>query len=119
MGIDVELVEGVGPVVARAGCERAPTSRGCGSRTGGFGAGARGGAPGPRGARAGTRAASGSAAARSPSPGYLVEGKPSRDFLRVKELMYRDPAVWHALMEKLADGFRRVRARAGATRAPT
>jgi len=37
--------------------------------------------------------------------GYLVEGKPSRDFVRVKELMYREPAVWHALMEKLATAF--------------
>jgi uroporphyrinogen decarboxylase len=37
--------------------------------------------------------------------GYLVEGKPSRDFVRVKELMYREPSVWHALMERLSDGF--------------
>jgi uroporphyrinogen decarboxylase len=39
--------------------------------------------------------------------GYLVEGKPSREFLRVKELMYREPATWHALMDKLADQFAR------------
>jgi uroporphyrinogen decarboxylase len=37
--------------------------------------------------------------------GYLIEGKPSRDFLRVKSLMYSDPGLWHALMEKLADTF--------------
>jgi uroporphyrinogen decarboxylase len=37
--------------------------------------------------------------------GYLVEGKPSRDFLTVKQLMYREPAVWHTLMEKLAATF--------------
>jgi uroporphyrinogen decarboxylase len=37
--------------------------------------------------------------------GYLVEGKPSREFLKVKQLMYSEPAVWHALMEKLADTF--------------
>ena len=37
--------------------------------------------------------------------GYLVEGKPSRDFLKVKALMYREPGVWHLLMEKLADTF--------------
>jgi len=37
--------------------------------------------------------------------GYLVEGKPSREFLEVKALMYREPIVWHALMEKLADTF--------------
>jgi uroporphyrinogen decarboxylase len=37
--------------------------------------------------------------------GYLVEGKPSRDFLGVKQLMYGDSGVWHALLEKLADTF--------------
>ena len=39
--------------------------------------------------------------------GYLVEGKPSRDFAKVKALMYREPQAWHALMETLADGFAR------------
>ena len=37
--------------------------------------------------------------------GYLVEGRPSREFTTVKTLMYREPAVWHALMETLADTF--------------
>jgi uroporphyrinogen decarboxylase len=37
--------------------------------------------------------------------GYLVEGRPSREFATVKALMYREPAVWHALMEKLAAMF--------------
>jgi uroporphyrinogen decarboxylase len=37
--------------------------------------------------------------------GYLVEGKPSREFLKVKQLMYSEPAVWHALMGKLAETF--------------
>jgi uroporphyrinogen decarboxylase len=37
--------------------------------------------------------------------GYLVEGKPSREFATVKALMYGEPAVWHALMEKLAETF--------------
>jgi uroporphyrinogen decarboxylase len=49
--------------------------------------------------------------------GYLVEGRPSRDFLRVKELMYREPATWHALLEKLSEQFARyaaAQARAGA-----
>ena len=39
--------------------------------------------------------------------GYLVEGRPSREFVHVKSLMYREPAVWHALMEKLATTFAR------------
>src|SRR5579871_1140968 len=37
--------------------------------------------------------------------GYLVEGRPSRDFAVTKALMYREPAVWHALLEKLAETF--------------
>jgi uroporphyrinogen decarboxylase len=39
--------------------------------------------------------------------GYLVEGRPTRDFLTVKTLMYRDPDVWHALADKLAEAFAR------------
>jgi uroporphyrinogen decarboxylase len=49
--------------------------------------------------------------------GYLVEGRPSRDFLRVKSLMHREPRVWHALLEKLSDTFTayvQAKARAGA-----
>jgi len=37
--------------------------------------------------------------------GYLVEGRASRDFRRVKELMYRSPDVWHELARRLADAF--------------
>jgi uroporphyrinogen decarboxylase len=37
--------------------------------------------------------------------GYLIEGKPTRDFLRTKRCMYGDPEVWHALMDKLAATF--------------
>jgi uroporphyrinogen decarboxylase len=36
---------------------------------------------------------------------YLVEGRGSRDFLAAKELMYREPEVWHALLERLAESF--------------
>jgi uroporphyrinogen decarboxylase len=34
---------------------------------------------------------------------YLVEGKPSRDFIRVKGFMYREPDLWHDLMTRLSD----------------
>ena len=34
---------------------------------------------------------------------YLIEGQPTRDFIKVKTLMYRDPKTWHALMGKLSD----------------
>jgi len=37
--------------------------------------------------------------------GYLIEGKPSRDFKLTKACMYGQPEVWHALLEKLADTF--------------
>jgi len=34
--------------------------------------------------------------------GYLIEGKPSRDFLTTKTMMYAEPALWDALMTRLA-----------------
>jgi uroporphyrinogen decarboxylase len=37
--------------------------------------------------------------------GYLIEGKPTRDFVKTKTLMYREPEVWHALMDRLARTF--------------
>jgi uroporphyrinogen decarboxylase len=33
---------------------------------------------------------------------YLIEGRPSRDYGIAKSLMYGQPEVWHALMEKLS-----------------
>jgi uroporphyrinogen decarboxylase len=49
--------------------------------------------------------------------GYLIEGKPSREFLKVKSMMYREPGLWHSLMSKLAEQFARYvqgKVRAGA-----
>jgi len=34
---------------------------------------------------------------------YLVEGRPSRTYEHTKALMHLDEALWHALMERLAD----------------
>jgi len=34
---------------------------------------------------------------------YLIEGRPSKNYLKTKELMYSEPAVWHSLMQKLGD----------------
>jgi uroporphyrinogen decarboxylase len=34
---------------------------------------------------------------------YLVEGGPSRDHVRTKTLMHREPRLWSALMDRLAD----------------
>jgi uroporphyrinogen decarboxylase len=33
--------------------------------------------------------------------GYLIEGKPSREFVRTKTMMYSEPHLWDALMERL------------------
>ena len=32
---------------------------------------------------------------------YIIEGRPSRDYALAKAMMYDQPEVWHALMEKL------------------
>jgi uroporphyrinogen decarboxylase len=37
--------------------------------------------------------------------GYLIEGKPTREFVQTKRCMYAQPEVWHALMDKLTDTF--------------
>src|SRR5579859_379207 len=34
---------------------------------------------------------------------YMIEGRPSRDYGIAKALMYGQPEVWHALMEKLTE----------------
>lgn len=33
---------------------------------------------------------------------YLIEGRPSRDYATAKAFMYREPAAWHDLMERLS-----------------
>ena len=48
---------------------------------------------------------------------YLIEGKPTRDFVHTKALMHGQPEVWHALMERLSRivvSFLRANAAAGA-----
>lgn len=34
---------------------------------------------------------------------YLIEGRPSKNYLRTKEMMYSEPELWHELMRKLGD----------------
>lgn len=49
---------------------------------------------------------------------YLVEGGPSKDLARTKALMYGDPALWRALLDRLAQvsgEFLRVQVAAGAS----
>ena len=105
MGLDVELVEGVGPVIAEPVRTLADVER---LRV-----------PDPeeafaplleairivRGELDPEQAVVGFCGGPFTVAGYLVEGKPSREFATVKAMMYSEPAVWHALMAKLADCF--------------
>jgi uroporphyrinogen decarboxylase len=105
MGVDVELVENVGPVIGQPLRSAADVERL--------------GVPDPtesvptileavRLVRAELRddqAVVGFCGGPFTVAGYLIEGKPSRDFMTVKELMYREPDTWHSLLDKLADTF--------------
>jgi uroporphyrinogen decarboxylase len=105
MGVEVELVEGVGPVVPDAVRSGAAVER---LRVPDAGEAFAPILEAVRLVRADLeeeRAVIGFCGGPFTVAGYLVEGRPSRDFLRVKRLMYGEPAVWHALMEKLADTF--------------
>jgi uroporphyrinogen decarboxylase len=105
MGIDVELVEGVGPVVERPVASGADVER------------LRAPAPAEavpeflaaislvRAELESDRAVIGFCGGPFTVAGYLVEGRPSRDFQKTKRLMYAEPAAWHALMGRLAEAF--------------
>jgi uroporphyrinogen decarboxylase len=105
MGLDVDLVEGVGPVIADPVRTLADVER------------LRVPDPGEafaplleairivRAELAPEQAVVGFCGGPFTVAGYLVEGKPSREFATVKTMMYSEPRVWDALMEKLADCF--------------
>jgi uroporphyrinogen decarboxylase len=115
MGVEVELVENVGPVVERPVATTAEVDRLV--------------VPEPeesvpeileavRIVRAELRpdqGVVGFAGGPFTVAGYLIEGRPTRDFVKTKGLMYGAPKVWHALMEKLTETFvRYLRAKAAA-----
>jgi len=100
MGVDVELVENVGPVVAEPIRGLADLER------------LRPGEPPAEILEAirivrrelrPDQAVVGFCGGPFTVAGYLVEGRPSREFTTVKTLMYREPEVWHGLMERLAE----------------
>jgi uroporphyrinogen decarboxylase len=105
MGLDVELVEGVGPVLETPVRSAADVERLV--------------RPEPdsayaplveairivRGELSAERAVVGFCGGPFTVAGYLVEGRPTRELTRVKALMYGEQAVWNALMERLADCF--------------
>jgi uroporphyrinogen decarboxylase len=100
MGVDFELVENVGPVIARPIASPAEVDR----------------LVVPAGEEAAPEviAAVRQVVAQSPVPviafsgapftlaSYLIEGRPSRDFARVKAFMYSEPEAFDRLLAKLA-----------------
>jgi uroporphyrinogen decarboxylase len=104
LGIDVELVEGVGPVVAHPVASAADVARLRVSEPDGAVLEA---IRIVRGELDVDKALVGFCGAPFTVAGYLVEGKPSRDFVRTRALMYSEPATWHALLDVLADQFAR------------
>jgi uroporphyrinogen decarboxylase len=105
MGVDVELVENVGPVIADPVRTSADVER---LRV-----------PDPdeavpfileavrlvRAELTAEKAVIGFAGGPFTVAGYLIEGKPTREFVQTKRCMYGHPEVWHGLMDKLADTF--------------
>jgi uroporphyrinogen decarboxylase len=105
MGVSVELVEGVGPVIdppvrSAADVKRLrtpPPETGCATVLEAIGL--------IRAELPAEKALVGFCGAPFTVACYLVEGRASRDFLPAKELMHREPAIWHALLERLTETF--------------
>ena len=105
MGVELDLVENVGPVVERPVRSSADVERLT--------------VPEPeesvpfileavrlvREALPPERAVIGFAGGPFTVAGYLIEGTPTREFKLTKACMYGQPEVWHALMEKLSAAF--------------
>ena len=104
MGIEVDLVEGVGPVVERPIRTAADVERLVVPEPDAF-------APVLEAVRlvrrelAPERAVIGFCGGPFTVAGYLVEGRPSRELPLTKALMLSEPATWDALMAKLAETF--------------
>jgi uroporphyrinogen decarboxylase len=105
LGIAVELVENVGPVVREPIRLAADLDRLTQGAPEEYAAGILGAIAIVRGELRPDQAVVGFCGGPFTVAGYLVEGKPSRDFLGVKRLMYGDPGTWHGLMGRLADCF--------------
>ncbi|HET9287450.1 MAG TPA: uroporphyrinogen decarboxylase [Gaiella sp.] len=106
MGIDVELVEGVGPVVERPVRSAADVERLHVPEAEAFE---------PvleavrmvRGELGRDKAVIGFCGGPFTVAGYLVEGRPSRELPRTKALMLGEPGTWEALMAVLSETFAR------------
>jgi uroporphyrinogen decarboxylase len=107
MGVEVELVEGVGPVVEEPIDSAAAVEQLRVAEPEEWAAPILEAVRLVRGELETERALVGFCGGPFTVAGYLVEGGPSRDFVRTKTLMYREPATWHALMERLTEQFSR------------
>src|SRR5690349_10100477 len=115
MGVDVELVEGVGPVVEERIDSAGAVQRLQVAEPEEWAAPILEAVRLVRSELEPERALVGFCGGPFTVAGYLVEGRPSRDFVRTKTLMYSEPEIWHSLMEKLTEQFARyVTATAGA-----
>jgi uroporphyrinogen decarboxylase len=116
VGVDLDIVPGVGPVVADpirtpADLDRLPPLTADDVTTVAEGVRQVVGELGPT-------PLIGFAGAPFTLASYLVEGGPSRNHVRTKALMYGDEATWHALLDRLAGiagEFLRVQVEAGAS----
>jgi uroporphyrinogen decarboxylase len=107
MGVEVELVENVGPVVADPIRSTADVGRLTVPEPGESVPWTLESVRLVREALAPEQAVIGFAGGPFTVAGYLIEGKPTREFKLTKACMYGSPEVWHPLMEKLAETFRR------------
>jgi uroporphyrinogen decarboxylase len=114
MGVDVELVEGVGPVVEHPIRSAADLDRLKVVEPEGWAEPILEAVRLVRRELGPERALVGFCGGPFTVAGYLVEGRPSRDFARTKQLMFREPRTWHALLDRLADQFSRYVAAAAA-----
>jgi len=116
MGVGVELVEGVGPVLAQPVRTGADVER-LGSLDPGSVAPVLDAIGLVRAELRADQAVVGFCGGPFTVAGYLVEGRPSRDFALTKKLMYSEPDVWASLLARLSDAFAAyalAQARAGA-----
>jgi uroporphyrinogen decarboxylase len=105
MGVDVELVEGVGPVVAAPIRDSAAVERLVVAEPEEVLPFALEAISLVRAELSSDRAVVGFAGGPFTVAGYLIEGKPSRTFVETKRMMYAQPELWHELMDKLAKAF--------------
>src|SRR3954451_15048208 len=105
MGVGVELVEGLGPVIAEPIRSAAAVERLGGPELPAAGAPVLDAITAVRAELRPDQAVVGFCGGPFTVAGYLVEGRPSRDFAVTKTLMYREPEVWSALLDRLSETF--------------